>query len=180
MYITDNLVLDFFSREDAQDKKYKSWFHNENVTKHNSHGLFPQTEADMKSFLDGLGTERIVWKILVKDSVWQSEGIHPVNWIGNCSLQSFNWINRSAELAIIIGVPGQWGNGIGEQSCRIMLHHGFNKLNLHRIWTGTAATNIGMQKVAHKIGMVEEGRFKDGMFLDGDYVDVVCYGITNK
>ena len=63
------------------------------------------------------------------------------------------------------------------QCSRILLYHGFSKINLNRIWTGTSSNNIGMQKVCEKIGMQKEGVSRQGMYLLGNYVDVYHYGI---
>jgi hypothetical protein len=173
---------------------YFNWWSDQEVTKYNSHGLFPNNEKDLESFLNNLGNNNIVLAICACDSNVQD--IAPIDYkkensfveitehfkwrhIGNVSLQSINWINRSAELAIIIGDKNYWGKGIAKKTCMVLLYHGFRKLNLHRIWTGTAATNEGMKKVAIKIGMKKEGEFADAMFLNGEYVDVIEYGILD-
>jgi len=96
--------------------------------------------------------------------------------IGNISFQSINWVNRSAEFAVVIGDTNYWKKGICTTVGQWLFEHGFNKLNLHRIWSGTAAVNTGMIKVFKKLGMKEEGRFREGTYLAGDYYDVVCYG----
>jgi RimJ/RimL family protein N-acetyltransferase len=37
-----------------------------------------------------------------------------------------------------------------------------------------------MRKVAEKLGMKEEGRFREGMFLNGKFVDIINYGLIKK
>jgi RimJ/RimL family protein N-acetyltransferase len=141
---------------------YCQWMYDQEVTKYNSHGLF----------------EIIVWAIIVegnKDSKEHTGVIH----IGNISLQSFNWINRSAEFAIVIGEKEYWGKGYATEALKILIEHGFYKLNLHRIWSGTASTNQGMIRVFKKLGMTYEGADKHGVFLDNEYVDVIRYAILN-
>lgn len=160
------------------ESSYYSWFGNPEVTRHNSHGLFPKSRQEMHDFLDSLdkpNQNMICYAILVKET--NPAANNKFKHIGNASLQSINWVNRSAEFAIMIGEPSIFGKGIGKQVCRTLLVHGFEKLNLNRIWTGTAATNIGMQKVAKDIGMIEEGYFRDGMFLNGEYVGIHCYSM---
>ncbi len=61
-----------------------------------------------------------------------------------------------------------------------VVNHGFKKLNLHRIYCGTAATNKAMNQLALKLGMKEEGIRKEHLFLDGLWVDVVEYGILRQ
>jgi RimJ/RimL family protein N-acetyltransferase len=53
-------------------------------------------------------------------------------------------------------------------------------INLHRIYCGTSSENIGMQKLANKLGMIKEGQRKDALFKNGKYLDVIEYGIIVK
>jgi RimJ/RimL family protein N-acetyltransferase len=176
MYETDRILLRPFSKEDVTDA-YKSWFHDQEVCKYNSHGLFPYTDAQMQSFLARLDSpDNLVLAIVAKNDAYAFPLIMPLH-IGNIALQNINWINRSAELAVVIGDKDYWKKGYCTEAASILFDHGFNKLNLHRIWTGTAKTNGGMIKVAMKLGMKVEGIFRDAMYLEGEYVDVISIGI---
>lgn len=150
--------------------KYTSWFHDQDITRYNSHGLFPYTEEKKDSYLYSLEdtTDKLVMAIVY-------DGIHA----GNVSLQSIDWINRSAEIAIILD-KYYHGCGIGTFACQKMLEHGFMKMNLNRIWTGTAEINNGMRSLARKIGMTAEGTFREAIFLDGKYYSVIEYGILKS
>lgn len=152
------------------DSRYEKWFYDQEVTKHNSHGLFPYGKKKMLDYIAMAesGEKDIVWAILDRESK---------EHIGNVSLQRINWINRSAEFAIVIGEQDHWGKGIAFEVLDVLFRHGFSKLNLHRIWTGTVESNIGMIKVAEKLGMILEGRLNEGVFLNGKYEDVLMYGI---
>jgi RimJ/RimL family protein N-acetyltransferase len=186
MYSDKELSLIPFTEKDSHDETYRSWFNDVKVTKYNSHGLFPLTDEKFEAFVKGLHKEHIVFKIVITkqlDSTTDgtgSKGMAKKIWIGNCSLQSFNWINRSAEFAIVIGDTNFWNKGYAKRALKLLLYHGFNKLNLHRIWTGTTANNIGMQMAAKGLGMRFEGQSIDGVFLDGRYVDVFHYGILKE
>jgi RimJ/RimL family protein N-acetyltransferase len=189
MYADGDLYLYPFRESDINDETYRSWFTNPEVTKYNSHGLFPMTEDRMKSFVHGLNKDHIVFKIMIKTldiekhhSSDHAFGSFPEKfvWIGNCSLQSFNWINRSSEFAIVIGDVTAWGKGYATRCLKLLFEHGFNKLGLNRIWTGTAATNKGMQAVAEAAGMKLEGLSRQGTYLDGEFVDVCHYGILRE
>ncbi|RJX19023.1 MAG: N-acetyltransferase [Desulforudis sp.] len=179
MYETERIILRPFTREDAlnPDGNYQRWFHDAQVTKFNSHGLFPYTEAKLGAFLAGLeADDRLVLAIEAKVRP-DGQPMNATRHIGNISLQSINWIYRSAEFAVIIGESKYWGQGIGYEAGRLLIKHGFRRLNLNRIWTGTAATNAGMRNLALKLGFKEEGVFRQGMFLDGEYVSIIAYGL---
>ena len=167
---TNDLIFKCFKAEDMTDE-YFSWFYDKDVTKFNSHGLFPYSKEQQVSFLESIDRrERIVFAVYT----------HGGTQVGNVDLASFDWINRSAELAIVIGEKDAWGRGLGTQMCKFVLSHGFDKLNLNRIWTGTADTNLAMKSLAKKIGMSLEGVFKEGMFLNGEYIDVHSFGILRS
>lgn len=180
LYENDDIYVRPFT-EDDMTELYYSWFYDQEITRFNSHGLFPYTDRQKLKFIHSLNTN-IVWAIMAKtDNPKTGQyGVTPVEFhyihIGNISLQSINWINRSAEFAVVIGDINYWKKGICTQVGQWLFDHGFNKLNLNRIWSGTAAVNTGMIKVFKKLGMKEEGRFREGTFLAGDYYDVVCYG----
>ncbi|MCK9282477.1 MAG: GNAT family N-acetyltransferase, partial [Melioribacteraceae bacterium] len=125
------------------------------------------------------GKEDIVWGIVYKkiEYVDKKRKRYWEQHIGNISLQRINWIYRSAEFAIIIGEKDYWKSGIGFEALTILFKHGFDKLNLHRIWTGTASSNEGMNKLCMKLGMTLEGIFYDGIFLNGKYRNINCYSI---
>ena len=53
-----------------------------------------------------------------------------------------------------------------------MIFHRFRKLNLARIYCGTLATSIGMQKLAKRLGMFIEGTRRQHHFLDSVRVDM--------
>jgi RimJ/RimL family protein N-acetyltransferase len=147
---------------------YPSWFEDQEVCAFNSHGKFVRTKEYFRQFIRNLdGQSMIVWAIChVQDG-----------HIGNVALQNISLINQNAEFAIILGDRRHWGKGVGLLAGKAMLEHGFKKMNLHRIYCGTAATNAGMKKLALKLGMKEEGIRRDNLFLDGEWVDAIEYGI---
>ena len=173
-----------FERDKHFNETYYSWFHDADVTRYNSHGLFPYTAAAREEFMRTIeqgSTSKIIWAIEVLNPEydnWKKSSTlcnPPEGWIhiGNVSLQSINWINRSAELAIVLGQHR--GKGYGLQACQWVMEHAFEKLNLHRVWTGTASVNIAMRKICEKLVMTNEGVFRDGMFLDGKYTDIMTF-----
>jgi len=178
MYETKRLLLTPFQAKDIENERYRSWFIDQEVCKYNSHGLFPKTEKELREFAENLGNGNLVLKICFKD-IHDNDGF-VLNWIGNISLQHIDWINRSAEFAIVIGEKEYWGKGIAEEAARVLFYHGFCKMNLFRIWSGTSELNIGMIKVFEKLGMKHEGTFVRAQYLLGESHDVVEYGILSN
>ncbi|MFA5396586.1 MAG: GNAT family protein [Methanogenium sp.] len=178
-YENDNYGLIPFVEWMADESNYQSWFHDREVTKYNSHGLFPYTKEKMKSFLSSINNEHnVTYAIYEKRD--KTGPFTTEKHIGNVSLQSISWVNRSAELAIIIGDKDTKGKGIGTQICAIMLYHAFYKLGLNRVWSGTSEHNAGMNRVFEKLYFIKEGVFKQGMWSNGMFVDVNCYRILEE
>jgi RimJ/RimL family protein N-acetyltransferase len=150
---------------------YPSWFEDQEVCKYNAHGKFPKNAAYFRAFYDSLNDEdHVVWAVC-----HETDG-----HIGNISLQAISPINRNAEFAILMGDRRHWGKGVALAAGRRLLEHGFLKLNLERIYCGTAATNAGMIKLAKGFGMIEEGRRRNHLYLDGAWVDMLEYGVLRN
>jgi [ribosomal protein S5]-alanine N-acetyltransferase len=147
---------------------YPGWFEDQEVCRFNSHGKFFRTESWFRDYIASInGIDKIVWAIS-----------HKVDGhIGNISLQDISGINRSAEFAILLGDKRHWGKSVGLLAGRQLLEHGFRKLDLVRVYCGTAATNEGMKRLAERLGMRLEGTRRQQLFLDGQRVDLVEYGI---
>ncbi len=157
--------------EEDLDGAYRSWFEDQEVCKFNSHGKFFKTKSFFQSYLANLNCEdKVVWAICHNDD----------GHIGNICLQDISFINRTAEFAILIGIKGHWGKGVARLAGATILNHGFTKLNLERIYCGTAASNDGMNALATSLGMRVEGRRRKHLFLEGARVDVLDYAILRE
>ncbi len=157
---------------------YREWFNDPDVCKFNSHHRFPNYDANMREYYEEVIKSHVnlVLAIVTKDS-----DLH----IGNVSLQSIDLLNQSAEFAIVIGNKEYWGKKVGQEAMHLVVEHGFNALNLNRIFLGTAEDNIGMQKLALALGCKEEGRSRQAIFKGGKFKDIFHYGLlrgewTNK
>lgn len=157
-------------REEDADGAYPGWLNDAEVSRGNSHHVFPYTRIQALEFIRSQSGRR---DALVLAIVERTSGAH----IGNISLQSLNFIHRSGELAVLLGEKEFWGQGLGFEASHLLVRHGFEALNLNRIELGTPASNIGMQKIAEKLGMKREGVKRAAFFKDGRYQDVLLYGL---
>ncbi|MFC4552857.1 MULTISPECIES: GNAT family N-acetyltransferase [Halorussus] len=81
-----------------------------------------------------------------------------------------------AELAFWVA-PHAQGNGYATDAARTVVAHGFDRLRLHKVTAKAFAHNEASKRVLEKVGFVEEGVFRDEAFVDGEYRDVVRYGL---
>ena len=92
--------------------------------------------------------------------------------IGNTAFMGFHQVNRSAEIGIMIGEKEYWDQGYGTEALRLMCDHGFNTLNMHRIFLRVFEGNERGKNAYRKVGFVYEGTMRQARFHQGRYSDV--------
>jgi diamine N-acetyltransferase len=97
--------------------------------------------------------------------------------IGNTSFMHVDWISRNAEIGIFIGEKKVWSQGYGREAMKLMLRHGFNDMNLHRIFLRVYEHNLRGIKAYEYAGFVHEGRLRQDVFRDGAYRDVLIMSV---
>ncbi|MCK5793983.1 MAG: GNAT family N-acetyltransferase [Anaerolineales bacterium] len=101
-------------------------------------------------------------------------------FVGNCGLIQIDWQNRSSEVGIFIGEKGYWNQGFGTNAMRLIIKHGFENLNLHRIWLRVFETNQQAMRSYEKAGFTQEGIYRQAQYLDGKYVDVIIMSMLKS
>jgi RimJ/RimL family protein N-acetyltransferase len=100
--------------------------------------------------------------------------------IGNCSMFEFNWRCRSAEVGIFIGDKSCWNQGYGTDVMRLILKHGFETLNLNRIYLHVFANNPRAIRCYEKVGFIHEGRLRQAEFKNNQYVDMLVMSVLHS
>ena len=96
--------------------------------------------------------------------------------IGFVSLTSIDFLNQSAEFSIEL-IPAAQGKGHGLAATKAMLEHGFNDLNLHRIYLKVLEDNKSAIGCYLKAGFTVEGCLKDSIFKQGKFKNQVIMSI---
>jgi len=97
--------------------------------------------------------------------------------IGDAGFLNINPHDRSAELGISLGDKRYWDQGFGTESVRLLVEHGFNQMNLNRIFLHVFETNLHGIRCYEKVGFKHEGRLREARYLDGRYIDVLVMSI---
>jgi RimJ/RimL family protein N-acetyltransferase len=97
-----------------------------------------------------------------------------------------------ARLAVDTQHPGQssgqlgfalradtWGKGLGEETVTLLLKLGFEDLGLHRLWGARSPDNITSERLMTKLGMIEEGRIRDHIIIQGTWRDSIVHSILD-
>ena len=109
-----------------------------------------------------------------KGQVLAIEALSEDRWvyIGNTGLHNADAVTREAEFGIFIGEKEFWGKGYGKEASLLMLKHGFEDLNLNRIYLFVFENNpraIASYKAA---GFVQEGILREAIYKNGRYYNV--------
>ncbi|MBB4005775.1 RimJ/RimL family protein N-acetyltransferase [Rhizobium taibaishanense] len=101
-------------------------------------------------------------------------------FIGQIKLHSVNAQDRRASMAIAVYDPQQLGMGFGSEAIRLLLHHAFTQLNLHRIGIRVLAYNERATRAYQKCGFIVERRERETAFVDGVRQDGLMMGILSR
>ena len=152
---------------------YINWFDDATVCQYNGHHMFPKSKENLISYIQFAQntSDSLILAIMEKGSQ---------KHIGNISIQSIDYIARTGEFAIIIGEKEVWGKGYSKEAAALIINHAFQVLNLRRIYCGTSERNTPMQKLALAMGFKEEGRRRKTLFKNGEYLDIIEYGLLKE
>ncbi|SDW86266.1 Protein N-acetyltransferase, RimJ/RimL family [Hydrobacter penzbergensis] len=145
-----------------------SWLNDQEVTKFQNKGIFPNTREKQKQYLDYLNGSKndVAFAIVETESN---------KHIGNVGLHHIDWVHHSAELGIVLGEKSAWGKKYGKQSWQLITEYGFNVLNLHRIYAQIMEGNIASCKSAESAGFVQVGFVPDAFYKNGQYIGFHYY-----
>ncbi len=75
--------------------------------------------------------------------------------IGNCSLHSIRWTEKTAELGVVLGEKDCWGHGYGPEAVHLLLRYAFGPLGLSRVVLHVHRENRRAIRAYEKVGFVE-------------------------
>ncbi len=160
-----NIFLSPLSKEDNLED-YTSWINDQETTLFMGSGKFPISVDDLKNYIDSYNNskDKMLLGIFLKKS---SEHI------GNVTLHLIDWKDSHAEIGILIGNKKTRGKGYATEAISLIADHAFNKLNLHKLYTGMIKENDASKRAFEKVGFKVEGILREHFYLCGKYLD--CY-----
>ena len=96
--------------------------------------------------------------------------------IGGAGLRVHSVEHRNGDIGYILR-RDCWGRGYATEAARLLLHFGFDRLGLHRIWARCDPENTASIRVLQKIGMQWEGRIRHQHLVRGRWRDSELYAI---
>jgi RimJ/RimL family protein N-acetyltransferase len=92
--------------------------------------------------------------------------------VGNIGFTNLEWTPRCAEFGIFIGDKTLWDQGYGTEAVELLLQHGFQTLNLNRIYLRVFSANRRAIRSYEMAGFVLEGTLRQAVYRHGQYADV--------
>jgi RimJ/RimL family protein N-acetyltransferase len=93
--------------------------------------------------------------------------------LGCCGLIYMHPVYRHADLSLYIGWEGAYidDKGIAREACELLFDHGFNDLNLNKIWTEIYVFDEKKKSLYDSLGFKVDGILRQNYFHDGKYWD---------
>lgn len=132
--------------------------------------LFPSSREDEARFLD---QQTCYSRGEYQFAVETLEG----QLIGRCGFTKVDWKNRVAEIGIMIGDKAFRGRGYGADALKLLIRFAGDEMNLHKLKLMVFSFNLQAIACYEKCGFVKEGLFKQELWRDGAYHDVVALGL---
>jgi RimJ/RimL family protein N-acetyltransferase len=165
-----HVLLTVPTEADVEESNWVGWFNDEELCRHNQHHYFPNTLERQREHFRHVNTPTKI-QLGIRDRE------DPSVLCGFVSLQSIDLLHRRAEIA---GFQDQRLTGsrpvLFLESWSIMIRHGFNALNLHKICGGSFHPHAAAT-LKRVFGFEVEGTQRQHVFKDGAFRDVTLMAV---
>ncbi len=100
-------------------------------------------------------------------------------FIGKALVEWIDWANGNGFVRLGIGALEDRRKGYGSQALTMLLRYAFGELNLYRVTAVVPAYNEGAIRLFQKFGFMEEVRRRKALHRDGEFWDIVSFGLLN-
>lgn len=155
--------------EDVLNGSWHEWFNDQGITEFLGHGVFPVNRNQQATFITN-EMSKSSSLILAIDS--NETGSH----IGVISLKSINHIQRTAEIAIVMGFDKIHCAAL--EAMALMTKHAFNRLNLSKLYAGQHESLWKWVNTLGLIGYEVEGFRENWGYRNGKPWGVIMTGVS--
>ncbi len=96
--------------------------------------------------------------------------------VGMCGLSSLSFPHRRAEIGYMLG-RAHWGRGYMREALEVVLAHGFDTLDLHRLEAELDPRNGASERLLERLGFVREGLLRERWRVEGEVSDSLWMGL---
>lgn len=169
-----NVLLRPVRRTDLAN--FLKWFNDPEVTQYLSMYL-PMSEMAEEKYIEDLGSTRANTDARFVIEAIAGDETKPIGTVG---LHGINNKDHVAGFGIAIGEKEYWSKGLGTEAARLIVAYGFDQLNLHRIGSSALGFNERSIRMHLALGFLEEGRQREAIFKNGNYADLVTFGLLRS
>jgi RimJ/RimL family protein N-acetyltransferase len=134
------------------------------------------TPDQIRAWLAGLAGQhdRADWAVIrLADDQHPEEHHRKERYLGEVVLNDLDPDNESVGFRIALAPAEVLGQGYGTEATRAVVAHAFDDLGLHRVALEVFAFNPRAQRAYEKAGFTTEGRQRDALRWDGEWVDAI-------
>jgi RimJ/RimL family protein N-acetyltransferase len=99
--------------------------------------------------------------------------------MGTCTLFSFAFPSRRAELGYALGRPF-WGAGYMHEALQAFVAYAFQTLNLNRLEADIHPSNTASAKTLERLGFQQEGYLRERWIVSDEVSDTAFYGLLRR
>lgn len=169
-----NVRLRAIERDDIQ--RFTRWLNDPDVIKYTTLNSPVSQVMEEKWFDHQLEILPTQGQVLAVEARVGDDWVH----IGVCDLHAIEPVNNMAEFGIMIGDKEYWSKGFGTETVKLMLKHGFEDLNLNRIYLYVVAEHSRGIKTYEAAGFKKEGMLRQALYKNGIYNDVVLMSVLHS
>jgi UDP-4-amino-4,6-dideoxy-N-acetyl-beta-L-altrosamine N-acetyltransferase len=115
------------------------------------------------------------------EKLWIIETIRERKAMGTIGLVHIDLRNRKAEIGRILIYDEEYRlGGYGSEAECLVLLYAFEHLGLHRLYCEVFADNERGIQIHKRFGFKEEGKFREYVFKDGKYRDVIYLALLKS
>jgi len=96
--------------------------------------------------------------------------------LGACGLCYIDWVNRSADFSIYLGYKDLYiDDTLAIEAAKLMREHGFNVLNLHRLWAEIYSIDEAKKEFFKTLNFTFDGTHRETYWYEGKWHDSLYY-----
>ena len=170
MMESHTIYLRPIEENDVTNGEWHNWFNNYELTAFNSHGVYP---LDIK-------TEKEIFLKQESDhssinlAICSKDG----EVIGTVSLNGIDLLHKKAEIACMLAVKASPTSAL--EAIGLLVEHGFNRLNLHRIYGGAHEGLSEWVAMLNCLGFKVEGRLREDFLRLGEFKDTIRFSLLRE
>ena len=169
----DIVYLHGISGEELPDK-YLDWINDRDVTQYLEKCYFPVTAEDVRKHIKDCndGNNLLLAIVLAQDD----------RYIGNIRLGPIYWIQRQADINILIGDHDyrRKDDHTVQVAIELVLEYAFMRLGLVKVSVSIIEDDTESIHLYEKLGFRKEAILRRHTFLDGVFHNVFLYGLLDE